>query len=541
MAQDVLSASACSEAVGDALERLYQSCGDLLYERYLAAKEADFVSRRTLQDLQLLVGWELPTVCCEYPARPGRWAVDAEPTPAPLDTWTRAALPLRAASAPRRDLAQRRATTAAEDAAARATAAVEAAARTAAEAVSAARREAALLPLSSKGAPSPSRRSAGAGAAGAAVSRRSGGGSGAPSPARAMGAGGRSLSREGREDAKAAARRIRELEKRLKGQPYTLDERGGVLLVERVAPEDMPAFSPQAQSSVEDVGGEGVGGGWGARRGGAGGSGGGGGSWRGAGGAGSAGKVGSPRSPDGGSVTSLQSHSVAGGGGLGNRSTRQAAAKDDPRFFKETLVLPQPSMLAALALEAAAGEDVPPGAPRLAVSPGVAVREGGRTFVGAPRAGDAAAAAPSPHSTARPQPLEVEGGAGGAGAGAAPPQSSSGGAPASGAPSPLLVNLYKTAQQLAVGKSTLEGLQAAAALKRGVPALASAPAQPSPLSAPATSPGAPGSARALVTDSYAMLQSMQPQELAQFLSRQEQEATLLQDAETFPYGRAVER
>ncbi len=534
------TALACTEAVGDVLERLYQSGGDLLYERYLQRREADFIARRTLQDLNLLVEWELPTVCAQQPAQPGRWAVDAEPAPPPLDTWTRSALPLRAASEPRRDLAQRRATTAAEDAAARATAAVEAAARAAAEAASAARREAALSPVAAP--PSPARRGASGatggsvGSAARAASRRvgggggGGGGSGAPSPARAAGAGGRSLSREGREDAKAAARRIRELEKRLKGQPFTVDERGGVVLVERVAPEDMPPFSPQAQSSVEDPDDEEGGGGGGrgaARRGGAG-------SRRGGGGS-------APRAPlspsDGGSVSSLASHPLAGGGGLGNRSVRQMAAKEDPRFFKETLELPQASMLAALAAEAAAaGEDAPPGAPRLAVSPGVSVREGGRTFVGAPRPGHAAppGVAPAP-STARPAPLAVEGGAGEGGAGSS---SSSGGGGGAAAASPLNLSPYAVAAQLRSGRGTLDGAVAAAALLRGVPRVPSASAAAQPAAPASISPGAPGSARALITDSYAALQSAQPQRLAAFLARQGEEAALTKQAEAFPFGRS---
>ena len=387
-------------AASDALEAIIEAGGSILYERYLAGRQAGFVAQRTLQDLKHLIAWELPTLDAEAPGARG-WACEGEPLAAPLDTWARSALPTRAPGQPRADQAFRREQTPAELAAAAA-----GAAREAAEAR--AREERRHAPAAGAAAPSPAARARGDASSAVAAS---------PSPQRQRGAGAgaqpRGQPRPMSQERKAAvtdklARQA--LQKRLAGRDYTLDERGGVVLVDKVEEDALPPLSPQALSAVEaEGGGEG---GAPSRAGG---------SLRsgpthhsrrsGAPSAAAAAAAAAAQAAalakgaragalgEAGSVATMRTLKSAGGASVRTTLTqRQLAAKSDARYFTESLTLPQPSVTAALAAAAealdalhrpgASVEASPPASARglgafsPSLSPGVVVTEGGRTLTG---------------------------------------------------------------------------------------------------------------------------------------------------------------
>ena len=130
------------------------------------------------------------------------------------------------------------------------------------------------------------------------------------------------------------------------------------------------------------------------------------------------------------------------------------------------------------------------------------------------------------------------------GGGSGSASGSTGGSAAAAAPLPekalprpsVLGATYQVAQQLIMGKGVLDGSAAAAALLTGRPVLEDEGRAVG--SAASLSPGAPGSTRALIVDAYAALRAAQPEKAAQFLSRQGQEAVVLQELEQFPFGRS---
>jgi len=102
-----------SVAVAEVINAIIDRGGDALYDLYLREKEADYVIERTMQSLKLISDLHVPiTDGAEYcssslsssssssSSSPHRgslslWTCEAEPQPAPLDSWARASIPTR--------------------------------------------------------------------------------------------------------------------------------------------------------------------------------------------------------------------------------------------------------------------------------------------------------------------------------------------------------------------------------------------------------------------------------------------------------------
>ena len=454
------SAGALSEAAMDAqlmaaeaVTRVINAASSMLYERYLVAREDAFVSARMRQDIVGLGSWATPVI--DSLAATGAWGTEPEPTPPPADAWVRGAVPARAPTEPRRDLAVPRETTPGEAAVAARQAAAAAAKQAAFEAARRARvagffpEKGGSRPIGgpSSAPPSPARSATARHCAGTAVcespasmtratsppataSNKSLGAAAAAEISRAAAAEIAATAATARDSARAAAAASRAeaaLVAKLANTAFTLDESGGIVLVNSIAPEDFPPLAAAVTSSIEfdgvdfDSAGAFGGAGRAARR-------------RRAAAAAKAAAAGDGKSVEESRREAAKkfdarskgsnSPSTVGGGGRGGGagedgsistfsrragsvrshgaqdvSARRRAAAADPRFFRESQSLPQTSMLVSEGLTGGSGEfdgdaesssspsrgASPP--PRLTVSPGVRIAEGGVVFT-APQQGD---------------------------------------------------------------------------------------------------------------------------------------------------------
>jgi hypothetical protein len=262
------------------IDAIVENGGALLYERYLASKEKEFAVERMAASLQHVVDWQLPTVdgATEYadpnysgpiaalPAfavMTGSWECEPEPLPAPLDSWARAVVPMRLPDMRRREVLLARRAAALEQEALRAAAAREKAEAAAAAAGAAEQSARAGRPgtVSSRPGTVGSQLATIAEGKDEGGDARQGGRASTPAVLSQRAAILASLDRKAlaaRESAEKelrasadAARRDSAMRKALNGRPFTLDEHGGIIVVEGVDAAALPAVKRETRVGVE--------------------------------------------------------------------------------------------------------------------------------------------------------------------------------------------------------------------------------------------------------------------------------------------------
>jgi trimeric autotransporter adhesin len=106
----------CGIIVHDIINDIVDRSAAILYDKFLRAKEPAFIVDRTLLDAARLLEWQIPridgpthlldasrptaglvTTNASVPGR-GAWLAEEEPEPVPIDSWARAAVPTRASA-----------------------------------------------------------------------------------------------------------------------------------------------------------------------------------------------------------------------------------------------------------------------------------------------------------------------------------------------------------------------------------------------------------------------------------------------------------
>lgn len=102
----------CGIVVHELINDLVDRSAAILYDKYLRNKEPEFVVERTLLDAARLLEWQMPRIdgpthltdaarpeglvpASESVAGRGAWLAEDETTPSPIDSWARAAVPTR--------------------------------------------------------------------------------------------------------------------------------------------------------------------------------------------------------------------------------------------------------------------------------------------------------------------------------------------------------------------------------------------------------------------------------------------------------------
>lgn len=84
-----------AEAVTDAVRALVDAAAAEVYERYAHSLEPEYAVARVLANLAAAYEWLHPTFDAREPPA-SSWVAEAEPVPCALDSWARAAVPIRA-------------------------------------------------------------------------------------------------------------------------------------------------------------------------------------------------------------------------------------------------------------------------------------------------------------------------------------------------------------------------------------------------------------------------------------------------------------